>query len=88
MEQGDRHGRAAEAIYTAADRSLLLVGDARLEEGPNTLEGARIRYFMDARRTEVFSESGEEKGRARAVFQPGSEPGDQDGDDQGDQGAP
>jgi lipopolysaccharide export system protein LptA len=85
MDQGARHGRASEAIYDAADRSLLLVGDAYLEEGPNTLEGARIRYYLDARRTEVFGEEGEEKGRARAVFQPGEAPGEDDGND-GDQG--
>lgn len=79
MDQGERHGRASEAIYEATDRSLLLMGDAHLEEGPNVLEGARIRYYLDARRTEVYSEEGEEKGRARAVFQPGSSPEDGEG---------
>jgi lipopolysaccharide export system protein LptA len=81
MDQGERHGEAREAIYVADNRSLLLVGDARLVEGPNTLEGARIRYFLDERRTEVFSdgEGTEEEGRARAVFQPGSPPEGADG---------
>ncbi len=78
LEQAKRRGRAQEAFYNASDRSLLMVGNARLEEGPNTLQGARIRYFMDQRRTEVYS--GEEKkgGRARAVFQPDNPPGQED----------
>jgi len=79
MDQGDRHGRADEAVYAAADRSLLLIGNARLEEGPSTLEGARIRYYLDARRTEVSGQDGEEEGRARAVFQPGGAPEQGDG---------
>lgn len=80
MDQGKRHGEAREAVYVEENRSLLLVGGARLVEGPNTLEGARIRYFLDERRTEVFSDGeGEEEGRARAVFQPGSPPEGADG---------
>ena len=86
MDQGGRHGRASEAIYEAADRSLLLIGNARLEEGPNTLEGSRIRYYLDARRTEVYSEGGEDDGRARAVFQPGSPPEGGQGSAAGDGG--
>lgn len=79
MDRGERHGRASEAVYEAADRSLLLMGNAYLEEGPNTLEGARIRYYLDDRRTEVSG--GEEEGRARAVFQPGEPPQDNEGED-------
>lgn len=71
MEQGKRRGRSEEAFYDASDRSLLLVGNAHVEEGPNTLEGARIRYFLDNRRTEAFAGEEEEGGRARAVFQSG-----------------
>lgn len=94
MDRGDRHGRAREAVYDASDRSLLLMGKAHLEEGPNVLEGGRIRYYLDARRTEVYSEEGEEEeGRARAVFQPGQPPGEdgqpeeEDGE-KGDAGTP
>lgn len=73
MDRNERHGRASEAVYEAADRSLLLKGNAYLEEGPNRLEGARIRYYLDARRTEAFG-GDDEEGRARAVFQPGEPP--------------
>jgi lipopolysaccharide export system protein LptA len=81
MRQRDRRGHADEAIYFAADRSVLLIGSAHLEEGPNVVDGARIRYFLDQRRTEVYSaEDGEEGGRARAVYHPDSPPeGAQDG---------
>jgi lipopolysaccharide export system protein LptA len=77
MDQGKRHGEAREAVYEAAERAVVLMGDARLVEGPNTLEGGRIRYYLDERRTEVFSNGDDgEEGRARAVFQPGSKPGE------------
>ncbi|MFB6259275.1 MAG: lipopolysaccharide transport periplasmic protein LptA [Thiohalorhabdaceae bacterium] len=85
MDQGERHGRASEAIYKGADRSLLLIGNAYLEEGPNTLEGARIRYYLDSRRTEAFGgDDGE--GRARAVFQPGEPPEGDNGESEGGNG--
>ncbi|HKL78172.1 MAG TPA: lipopolysaccharide transport periplasmic protein LptA [Gammaproteobacteria bacterium] len=92
MDRGDRHGEAREAIYDANDRSLLLMGAARLEDGPNVLEGARIRYYLDQRRTEVFSDDPEGAedgdGRARAVFQPGSAPGEEDDGDAATESAP
>ncbi|MFP4560875.1 MAG: lipopolysaccharide transport periplasmic protein LptA [Thiohalorhabdus sp.] len=75
MDQGERHGEAEEAFYDAREGTVLLTGSAYLEEGPNSLEGARIRYYLDEERTEVFSNEGEDNGRARAVFQPGSDPG-------------
>ncbi|MFA9459742.1 lipopolysaccharide transport periplasmic protein LptA [Thiohalorhabdus methylotrophus] len=78
MDRGERHGEAREAIYDARKRTVLLIGEAFLEEGPNSLKGARIRYFMGEQRTEVYSGDQEDgQGRARAIFQPGSEPGPQ-----------
>ena len=78
MDQGDRHGEADTAVYDAGKRTVLLVGNAFLREGPNSLKGARIRYFVGEKRTEVYSTGkteGKDQGRARAVFQPGSKPG-------------
>ncbi|SCY40926.1 lipopolysaccharide transport periplasmic protein LptA [Thiohalorhabdus denitrificans] len=86
LDQGERHGEAEEALYDAREGTVLLTGSAYLEEGPNSLEGARIRYYLDEERTEVFSGEGEENGRARGVFQPGSEPGARESREQG--GAP
>ncbi len=73
IERGTQHGRAHEAIFDQASRSLLLIGEARLVEGDNLLEGHRIRYLLDQRRVEVHGAPGSGP-RARAVFQSGQLP--------------
>ena len=80
LRQGKRRGHADEATYFAANRSILLVGNAHLEEGANVVDGARIRYFLDGSRTEVFAaDEGEEGGRARSVYDPANPPAGGDG---------
>jgi lipopolysaccharide export system protein LptA len=79
LDRGPRHGEAQEAIYDQGTDSLLLIGNARLQEGANTVRGHRIHYFLADQRTEVYGrdegpEEGSEDGRARAVFDPDNPP--------------
>lgn len=48
MTKGSRHAEADHAELLVTTGELLLTGNPRLSEGKNTLEGQRIRVFLDA----------------------------------------
>lgn len=91
IDRGPRHGEANEAIYDQESDSLLLMGRARLKEGANLITGERIRYYLASQRTEVFGAgedgSGDEDGRAKAVFDPDDPPSDPDEEEGKKEGA-
>ena len=63
---GDRVAEGEHAVYTAADRILVITGDgARITSGPNTVSGGRIVMDRDDDRLTVEKETG---GRVEAVF--------------------
>lgn len=63
---GERVAEGEHAVYTAADRVLVITGDgARITSGPNTVTGGRIVMDRDDDRLTVEKETG---GRVEAVF--------------------
>jgi lipopolysaccharide export system protein LptA len=62
----DQVAEADEAVYTAADRILVLTGKAaRITQGPNTVVGGRITLHRDENRITVEKPA---DGRVQAVF--------------------
>ena len=62
----DRVAEADEAVYTAADRILVLTGKAaRITSGPNTVVGGRITLHREENRITVEKPA---DGRVQAVF--------------------
>lgn len=62
----DRVAEADRAVYTTADRVLVLTGEtARLTSGPNVVTGGRITFERDTDRLTVEKVPG---GRVEAVF--------------------
>lgn len=65
--QLDRVGTAREARYDQLEETLVLIGDATLRQGPNSVSGAEI--ILDLKQNRSLVKSGED-GRVRAVFFP------------------
>lgn len=66
---GDRRATGKKAVFDEAKRTVVLSGDAVLQEGVNRVSGERVTVFLDEKRSIV--EGG--KGQAQMVFMPTSQ---------------
>jgi lipopolysaccharide export system protein LptA len=65
ITSGDRHATAKKAVFTQATRTVVLSGNAVLQEGENRVAGEKVTVFLDEKRTVV--EGGGEKPRVEMV---------------------
>lgn len=65
----DRRASGQKAVFDEAKRTVVLSGDAVLQEGVNRVSGERVTVFLDEKRSIV--EGG--KGQAQMVFMPTSQ---------------
>lgn len=63
---GDRRATGKKAVFDETKRTVVLSGDAALQEGGNRVSGERVTVFLDEKRSVV--EGGKE--RAQMVFLP------------------
>ncbi|MCB1530399.1 MAG: ostA-like family protein [Rhodospirillales bacterium] len=61
-----------KGIYRAASNKAELIGNVRIERGPNKLEGSRAEVDLTTEVSKIFG-APESGGRVRGVFYPGSE---------------
>jgi lipopolysaccharide export system protein LptA len=67
ITSGDRHATAKKAVFTQASRTVVLTGNAVLQEGENRVTGEKVTVFLDEKRTVV--EGGGEKPRVEMIVQ-------------------
>jgi len=67
ITSGDRHATAKKAVFTQASRTVVLTGNAVLQEGENRVNGEKVTVFLDEKRTVV--EGGGEKPRVEMIVQ-------------------
>src|SRR5207247_10866435 len=65
ITSGDRHATAKKAVFTQATRTVVLIGNAVLQEGENRVTGEKVTVFLDEKRTVV--EGGGEKPRVEMI---------------------
>jgi lipopolysaccharide export system protein LptA len=65
ITSGDRHATAKKAVFTQATRTVVLSGNAVLQEGENRVVGEKVTVFLDEKRTVV--EGSGEKPRVEMV---------------------
>jgi lipopolysaccharide export system protein LptA len=65
ITSGDRHATAKKAVFTQAARTVVLSGNAVLQEGENRVNGEKVTVFLDQKRTVV--EGAGEKPRVEMV---------------------
>jgi lipopolysaccharide export system protein LptA len=66
IEMDDRVAESQRAVYTAADRKLVLTGPgARVISGPNVIEGGTITFYRESGRVEMI---GDEKNPVKAII--------------------
>ena len=65
ITSGYRHATAKKAVFTQATRTVVLSGNAVLQEGENRVVGEKVTVFLDEKRTVV--EGGGEKPRVEMV---------------------
>lgn len=68
ITSGDRHATAKKAVFTQATRTVVLSGNALLQEGENRVAGEKVTVFLDEKRT-VVEGSGEKPGVEMVVSQ-------------------
>ncbi len=68
ITSGDRHATAKKAVFTQATRTVVLSGNAVLQEGENRVAGEKVTVFLDEKRT-VVEGSGEKPGVEMVVSQ-------------------
>ena len=65
ITSGDRHATAKKAVFTQATRTVVLSGNAVLQEGENRVTGEKVTVFLDEKRTVV--EGAGEKPRVEMI---------------------
>jgi lipopolysaccharide export system protein LptA len=67
VQQRDRLAVGQKALYLARSqpRRLILTGEARVWEGPNSVTGHQVVYYLDQGRSQVESR---DQGRVRAIY--------------------
>ncbi|MBI3801425.1 MAG: hypothetical protein HY268_31185 [Deltaproteobacteria bacterium] len=53
ITSGDRHATAKKAVFTQATRTVVLSGNAILQEGENRVNGEKVTVYLDEKRTLV-----------------------------------
>jgi len=53
ITSGDRHATAKKAVFTQATRTVVLSGNAVLQEGENRVNGEKVTVYLDEKRTIV-----------------------------------
>jgi lipopolysaccharide export system protein LptA len=53
ITSGDRHATAKKAVFTQATRTVVLSGNAILQEGENRVNGEKVTVYLDEKRTIV-----------------------------------
>ena len=82
IDKGDRRATGGRAVFDDAARTVTLSEQARLQEGPNQVEGDRVVVYLDEQRSVV--EGGQD--RVRAVLYPASKETPGSGGAEGDHG--
>jgi lipopolysaccharide export system protein LptA len=72
IHQGERLGVGEKALYLAKSlpRRLILTGEARVWQGPNSVTGHQITYYLDENRSVVDSQRGQ---RVQAFYDQGGD---------------
>ena len=65
ITSGDRHATAKKAVFSQATRTVVLSGNAVLQEGENRVAGEKVTVFLDEKRSVV--EGSKEKPRVEMV---------------------
>lgn len=55
MQQHEKKGAADQAVYTAKDHVLIMVGQASVENDQGVVRGEKVIYRIDTEQTEVIS---------------------------------
>lgn len=76
ITSGDRHATAKKAVFNQATRTVVLSGNAVLQEGDNRVAGEKVTVFLDEKRTVV--EGGGEKPRVEMVVSQQQEGGEKE----------
>ncbi|MDX8407023.1 MAG: lipopolysaccharide transport periplasmic protein LptA [Mariprofundaceae bacterium] len=71
MQQGNAHGEANEALLDQGKGTLILMGDAFIEQNGSRIEGQTITHNMNQQRTTVIPD---EHGRTRMILESTDEP--------------
>jgi lipopolysaccharide export system protein LptA len=69
VTQGDWLGTGEKMEYVAAERKVVLSGNAKALQDKNMVSGKTITYYLDEKRSVVENGSGETTGRVKAVIQ-------------------
>lgn len=65
LQMEGRSAESREAIYESGPEILTLTGDVHLQEERNTIEGHKVKLYLNEDRSEIMSG---EKGQVEAVF--------------------
>src|SRR5262249_9663070 len=68
ITSGDRHATAKKAVFTQATRTVVLTGNAILQEGENRVNGEKVTVYLDDKRTIV--DGGEKKSQVEMWVTP------------------
>src|SRR5262249_29249559 len=68
ITSGDRHATAKKAVFTQATRTVVLSGNAFLQEGENRVNGEKVTVYLDEKRTIV--DGGEKKSQVEMWVTP------------------
>ncbi len=65
LEMEDRQAESEEAVYEAASQVLTLKGGVMLKEGLNEIQGEKVVFYLEEKRSEIYSSEGKQ---VNAVF--------------------
>jgi lipopolysaccharide export system protein LptA len=74
ITSGDRHATAKKAVFTQATRTVVLSGNALLQEGENRVNGEKVTVYLDEKRTIV--DGGEKKSQVEMWVMPQQQEGE------------
>ena len=74
ITSGDRHATAKKAVFTQASRTVVLSGNALLQEGENRVNGEKVTVYLDEKRTVV--DGGEKKSQVEMWVMPQQQEGE------------
>ena len=73
ITSGDRRATAKKAVFNEAQRTVVLSGDAVMQEGGNQVTGERVTVYLDEKRSQVDGGGGSRRAEMLLVPEQGGE---------------
>jgi len=72
ITSGNRHATSNKAVYDETQRTLVLTGNARVQELSNWVSGERVTMYLDEKRSVVESGGGDRRAEMEIIQQQGT----------------